>query len=70
MKSIPVIQTNQLTKSFRGVEAVRELTLSVDPHQITAFLGSNGAGKSTTIKMLLGMVKPTRGEETVLGKDR
>ena len=68
MKSIPVIQTNQLTKSFRGVEAVRGLTLSVAPHQITAFLGSNGAGKSTTIKMLLGMAKPTRGEATVLGK--
>lgn len=68
MNRIPVIQTNRLTKSFRNVEAVRELSLSVEPHQITAVLGANGAGKSTTIKMLLGMVKPTRGEATVLGK--
>ena len=68
MKSTPVIQTNQLKKSFRGVDAVRGLTLSVEPYQITAFLGANGAGKSTTIKMLLGMIKPTSGEATVLGK--
>jgi ABC-2 type transport system ATP-binding protein len=49
------------------MEAVRDLTLSVPPHRITGFLGANGAGKSTTIKMLLGMIRPTGGEATVLG---
>jgi ABC-2 type transport system ATP-binding protein len=64
----PVIQTRELTKSYGNVEAVRRLTLSVAPGCITGFLGRNGAGKSTTIKMLLGMIRPTSGEATVLGQ--
>jgi ABC-2 type transport system ATP-binding protein len=66
--STPVIQTNQLRKSYGSVEAVRGVNLSVGSDRITGFLGGNGAGKSTTIKMLLGMIKPTGGEGTVLGK--
>jgi ABC-2 type transport system ATP-binding protein len=62
-----VIETQLLTKSYRAVEAVHSLNLSVARGRITAFLGRNGAGKSTTIKMLLGMVRPTSGEATVLG---
>ena len=67
MSSTPVIQTRDLTKSYGGAAAVRELNLSVEPNRITAFLGQNGAGKSTTIKMLLGLVRPSSGEGTVLG---
>jgi ABC-2 type transport system ATP-binding protein len=63
-----VIQTNQLSKSYGNFEAVRGLNLCVRSDRITGFLGRNGAGKSTTIKMLLGMLKPTAGEGTVLGK--
>ena len=63
----PAIQAKHLRKSYGRVEAVRDLTLSVEPNRITGFLGGNGAGKSTTIKMLLGMVLPTAGEATVLG---
>ena len=63
-----VIQTQQLSKSFGKVEAVRQLDLTVQPGRITAFLGLNGAGKSTTIKMLLGMIHPTSGDAKVLGK--
>jgi len=68
MTGTPVIQTHQLKKSYGSVEAVRGLNLSVGANRITGFLGSNGAGKSTTIKMLLGMIRPTDGEGTVLGK--
>ena len=68
MTGTPVIQTRDLTKSYGGVAAVRGLNLSVEPNRITAFLGQNGAGKSTTIKMLLGMVRPSCGDGTVLGK--
>ncbi len=64
----PVIQTNQLRKSYGRVEAVRGVDLCVEPNRITGFLGANGAGKSTTIKMLLGMVKPTGGTGTTLGR--
>jgi ABC-2 type transport system ATP-binding protein len=67
MTNIPVIETNDLSKSYRQVKAVRGLSFSVKPHQITAFLGLNGAGKSTTIRMLLGMIRPSRGTGQVLG---
>ena len=59
MTELPVIQTEALTKSYGCVEAVRRLDLSVAQGRITGFLGRNGAGKSTTIKMLLGMTRPT-----------
>jgi ABC-2 type transport system ATP-binding protein len=68
MTSIPVIETTELSKSYGRVEAVRGVNLSIKPHQITAFLGLNGAGKSTTIKMLLGMIRPDSGAGEVLGE--
>jgi ABC-2 type transport system ATP-binding protein len=68
MKISPIIETNNLAKSFGDSDAVIGLNLSVSPSCITAFLGLNGAGKSTTIKMLLGMISPTSGTGTVLGK--
>jgi ABC-2 type transport system ATP-binding protein len=68
MTPAPVIQTKELSKSYAAVEAVRALNLSVEPGCITGFLGRNGAGKSTTIKILLGMIRPTGGDGTVLGK--
>jgi ABC-2 type transport system ATP-binding protein len=64
----PAIQTSELSKVFRGVTAVRGLNLVVEANRITGFLGRNGAGKSTTIKMLLGLVQPTAGEGLVLGR--
>src|SRR5438105_6919537 len=63
-----VIVTQALRKFYGTMEAVRGLHLSVGRNRITAFLGRNGAGKSTTIKMLLGMVRPSAGTGTVLGK--
>ena len=63
-----VVLTHALRKTYGDAEVVRGLDLSVRRNQITAFLGRNGAGKSTTIKMLLGMVRPTSGEGFVLGK--
>ncbi|HTS66063.1 MAG TPA: ABC transporter ATP-binding protein [Candidatus Acidoferrales bacterium] len=68
MIDAPVIQTRALTKSYGRVEAVRSLDLVVAPGCITGFLGRNGAGKSTTIKMLLGMIRPTSGDGAVLGR--
>jgi ABC-2 type transport system ATP-binding protein len=62
------IHTERLGKSYGTVEAVKELNLSIRPHSITAFLGLNGAGKSTTIKMLLGMMRPSSGDGTILGQ--
>jgi ABC-2 type transport system ATP-binding protein len=63
-----VILTHRLTKSYGHCGAVRELDLSIGRNRITAFLGRNGAGKSTTIKMLLGLIRPTAGTGEVLGR--
>jgi len=64
-----VVETRGLTKRYGSVEAVRSLSLTVERQHITGFLGRNGAGKSTTIKMLLGMIRPTAGTGRVLGYD-
>jgi ABC-2 type transport system ATP-binding protein len=62
-----VIETHGLTRSFREVEAVRELDLAVTSGKAFALLGRNGAGKTTTIKLVAGLLRPTRGESRVLG---
>jgi ABC-2 type transport system ATP-binding protein len=62
-----VIETHNLCKQFGRVHAVSGLNLRVARNQVTGFLGRNGAGKSTTIKMLLGMTRPTSGSGLLLG---
>jgi len=56
-----IIQTEELPKHYGAFKAVQQLNCSVRSGRITGFLGRNGAGKSSTIKMLLGMIKPTSG---------
>jgi ABC-2 type transport system ATP-binding protein len=62
------IETQNLTKHYGAVEAVSALNLKVLRHQVTGFLGRNGAGKSTTIRMLLGMTRPSKGSGMVLDR--
>jgi ABC-2 type transport system ATP-binding protein len=62
------IHTQALTKCYGPSVAVRSLDLKVARHGITGFLGRNGAGKSSTIRMLLGMSSPTSGTGTVFGR--
>ncbi|MBK6382974.1 MAG: ABC transporter ATP-binding protein [Chitinophagaceae bacterium] len=63
----PVIQVTHLTKDFKDVKAVNDLSFSVEAGQVYGFLGQNGAGKSTTIRMLLTLIKPTSGNIEVFG---
>jgi ABC-2 type transport system ATP-binding protein len=63
------INTRGLSKSYKGVNALKGLDLRVPKHSIFGFLGPNGAGKSTTIKLLLGLAKPSGGSATVFGYD-
>jgi ABC-2 type transport system ATP-binding protein len=64
-----VIETHGLTKTYKGVEALKALDLQVREHSICGFLGPNGAGKTTTIKLLLGLARPTGGSGRVFGLD-
>ncbi|MGD2251338.1 MAG: ABC transporter ATP-binding protein [Anaerolineales bacterium] len=63
------IETQDLTKTYRGVQALKQLNLKVPEHSIFGFLGPNGAGKTTTIKLLLGLLRPTSGGGTIFGHD-
>jgi ABC-2 type transport system ATP-binding protein len=63
-----VIRTQKLSKAFRDVLAVSEISLNVRKGEIYGFLGLNGAGKTTTIRMLLGMIHPTSGEAFINGR--
>jgi len=63
------IVTRDLTRSFDDLVAVDHLNLEVKQGTIFGFLGPNGCGKSTTIRMLCGLLKPSHGQAFVLGKD-
>jgi ABC-2 type transport system ATP-binding protein len=64
-----VIQTQGLSKVYKGVAALQGLNLNVPRHSIYGFLGPNGAGKSTTIRLLLGLARPTGGRAALFGLD-
>ncbi len=63
----PVIQVKNLTKSFKNLTAVNDLSFSVNEGEVYGFLGQNGAGKSTTIRMLLTLIEPTSGSIEIFG---
>ena len=69
MNEQPVIRTRGLTHYFGARAAVYELNLKVPRGGVFALLGRNGSGKTTTIRMLLGLLAPTRGEGSILGYD-
>lgn len=60
-----VIETRDLRKRYKRVEALRGVTLKVEPGEVFGLLGQNGAGKTTLIKILLGIVKISEGEATL-----
>ncbi len=67
-KSDYVIETDQVCRSFKGTVALNNFSLRVPRGSIYGFLGRNGSGKTTAIKVLAGLIKPTSGSVKVLGK--
>jgi len=63
------VETRGLSKRFESVEAVRSLDLAVREGEMFCLVGPDGAGKTTTIRMLCGLLAPTSGEASVLGYD-
>ncbi len=64
-----VVETEGLSRSFEAVEAVRSLDLSVREGEMFGLVGPDGAGKTTTIRMLCGLLRPSSGQASVLGFD-
>lgn len=67
-ESVLAVETKGLTKLYGGKAAVKDLDLRVGEGQIYGFIGRNGAGKSTTLKMISGLASPTQGEVSLFGK--
>lgn len=63
------ITINNLTKKYKNINAVSDLSIHIHQGEVFTILGTNGAGKSTTIKMLTTLVKPTSGTATIMGYD-
>jgi ABC-2 type transport system ATP-binding protein len=62
------IVVSGLTKQYKGLTAVDDLSFTVEPGRVTGFLGPNGAGKTTTLRMLLNLVMPAAGDATIGGR--
>ncbi len=64
-----IIKVDNLSKQFKDIHAVDDLSFSVEEGDVYGFLGQNGAGKSTTIRMLLTLIKPTAGDISIFQKN-
>ena len=69
MTQTPIIETERLKRDYKSVTAVDELTLSIAPGELFGLVGPDGAGKTTTLRLLAGLLSVTEGEATVLGFD-
>jgi Cu-processing system ATP-binding protein len=63
------VSVNGVTKSFRAVQALRDVSFDLRPGRLSALVGHNGAGKTTLIKLMLGLIRADRGEIRVLNED-
>lgn len=63
-----VIEIKNLSKIYQGIPAVDDTNFVIEKGEVVGFVGLNGAGKSTTINMLLGFIKPTKGEISLFGE--
>src|SRR5690348_10286187 len=64
-----MLQVDEVWKTYRGVAAVRGLTITATPGRVVGLLGPNGSGKSTTVRMIVGLLRPSRGRILWRGTD-
>jgi len=64
-----MLEVHGLVKKYSGVTVLNGLSFTLSPHQVTGYLGHNGAGKSTTVKILTGLIQPSEGLITWNGRD-
>jgi ABC-2 type transport system ATP-binding protein len=64
-----MLEVRHLSKRYKRIPAVNDISFSIRPGEVLGCLGPNGAGKSTTVKVLIGLIEPTRGEIFFKGKD-
>src|SRR5256884_213627 len=67
--AIAAIRTSALTKDYGAGRGLFDLDLQVSPQEVFGYLGPNGSGKTTTIRLLMGMIRPTRGSAYIFGLD-
>ena len=67
--TLPIVYVDNLTRRFGDFVAVDHVSFEVNPGEVVGYLGPNGSGKTTTIRMLLGLLAPTEGQAMVLGFD-
>ena len=65
----PALEAENISKVFGDLQAVKDLSLTVNEGDIYGFLGPNGAGKTTSIRMMVGLIEPTAGTARIFGKD-
>jgi ABC-2 type transport system ATP-binding protein len=67
--NFPMLDLQRLSRSYRGIPAIRNVSFSVGAGEIVGFLGPNGAGKSTTVKIITGLLRPNDGRVLFEGRD-
>ena len=65
-----LLTINNISKHYKGVRAVKNISLNVKTGDIYGFLGPNGAGKTTTIRMIMGIIKPDKGNIKILDNNQ
>jgi len=65
----PAVELEQVTKNYGSVQALKGISLTVEPGEVVAILGPNGAGKTTTISLMIGMRRPSSGRVMLFGEN-
>ena len=65
----PALRVARLAKQYAGGQGVSDVSFAVEPGQITGFIGVNGAGKSTTLRCILGLSEPDAGDIEIFGEE-